>query len=299
MIIITFFKMSGGRGMIGEFLSEFMQGFVRFMSTVRFADIVDITIVAVIIYQAFRLVRETRAGQLVKGIMILVIMLQLSSWLGLNTMQYILENTMQLGFFALLILFQPELRRGLERVGRGTAGRIFSFFNTREETLENNIDEIVRAVDNLSKNKVGALICMERITRLGDVTKTGTIINSAISAELLVNIFVPNTPLHDGAVIVGSNKILAAGCFLPLTHNSDLSKELGTRHRAAIGLSENSDAVVIVVSEETGKISLALNGGLTRNLTVDTLKKALAKTMQVDAKIIDKDKITFWKGATK
>ena len=290
--------MSGGVRMIGEFLSEFMQGFVRFMSTVRFADIVDITIVAVIIYQAFRLVRETRAGQLVKGIMILVIMLQLSSWLGLNTMQYILENTMQLGFFALLILFQPELRSGLERVGRGAAGRIFSF-NTREETLEKNIDEIVRAVDNLAKNKVGALICMERITRLGDVTKTGTIINSAISAELLVNIFVPNTPLHDGAVIVGSNKILAAGCFLPLTHNNDLSKELGTRHRAAIGISENSDAVAIVVSEETGKISLALNGGLTRNLTVDTLKKALAKTMQAEAKIIDKEKITFWKGATK
>lgn len=284
--------------MFGGIFEDFILSFVRFMSTVRFADIVDIAIVAFIVYQAFRLVRETRAEQLVKGIMVLVIMLQLSSWLGLNTIQYILENTMQLGFFALLIIFQPELRRGLERMGRGAAGKIFSF-NTREETVENTIDEVARAVENLSQNKTGALICMERITRLGDIIKTGTVINSAISAELLVNIFVPNTPLHDGAVIIGSNKILAAACFLPLTHNNDLSKELGTRHRAAIGLSENSDAVVIVVSEETGKISLALNGGLTRNLTIDTLKRALTKNLQSDTKIIDKDKFTFWKGASK
>ncbi len=287
-----------GVRILGGLFEEFMQNFIRFMSTVRFADIVDIAIVAFIVYQGFRLVRETRAEQLVKGILILVALLQLSSWLGLNTMQYILENTMQLGFFALLIVFQPELRRGLERIGRGAAGKIFSF-NTREETAKNTIEEIAKAVEHLSKNKIGALICMERITRLGDIIKTGIAINSAISAELLVNIFVPNTPLHDGAVIVGSNRILAAACFLPLTHNNDLSKELGTRHRAAIGLSENSDAVVIVVSEETGKISLALNGGLTRNLTVDTLKKALTKTMQSDSTIIDKEKFTFWKGAAK
>ncbi len=284
--------------MVQEFLSEFMENFGRFMSTVRFADVIDIAIVAFIIYQAFRLVRETRAEQLIKGILILIILLQLSSWLGFNTMQYILENTMQLGFFALLIIFQPELRRGLERMGRGTAGRLLSF-NNREEVVESTVDEVARAVDNLAKNKVGALICMERLTKLGDIIKTGTELNSRISAELLVNIFVPNTPLHDGAVVIGSNKILAAACFLPLTHNNDLSKELGTRHRAAIGLSENSDAVVIVVSEETGKISIALDGGLTRNLTVETLKKALLKTMQADAKIIDKDKFTFWKGAAK
>ena len=275
-----------------------MENFGRFMSTVRFADIVDIAIVAFIVYQAFRLVRETRAEQLIKGILILIIMLQLSSWLGFNTMQYILENTMQLGFFALLIIFQPELRRGLERMGRGTAGRLLSF-NNREEVVESTVEEVARAVDNLAKNKVGALICMERLTKLGDIIKTGTELNSKISAELLINIFVPNTPLHDGAVVIGSNKILAAACFLPLTHNNDLSKELGTRHRAAIGLSENSDAVVIVVSEETGKISIALDGGLTRNLTVESLKKALYKTLKSDTKIIDKDKFTVWKGASK
>jgi len=283
---------------LGGLFEEFMQNFLRFVSTVRFADIVDIAIVAFIVYQGFRLMRETRAGQLVKGILILVVLLQLSSWLGLNTIQYILKNTMQLGFFALLIVFQPELRRGLERLGRGAVGRIFSF-NSREETVEHTIEEIAKAVDHLAKNRVGALICMERITRLGDIIKTGTAVNSTVSAELLANIFVPNTPLHDGAVIIGSNRILAAACFLPLTHNNDLSKELGTRHRAAIGLSENSDAIVIVVSEETGKISLALNGGLTRNLTVDTLKKALTKNMKFDSNIIDKEKFTFWKGAAK
>ena len=291
--------------MFQEFMSEFTQNFGRFMSTVRFADIIDIGIVAFIVYQAIRLVRETRAGQLIKGIFVLVIMLQLSSWFGLNTMQYILQNTMQLGFFALLIIFQPELRNGLERMGRGTVGKLFSL-KSGEESVDITINEVVRAVDAMAKTKTGALICIERITKLGDIIKTGTPINGAVSAELLVNIFVPNTPLHDGAVIVGANKILAAACFLPLTPNNDLSKELGTRHRAAIGLSEISDAVVVVVSEETGKISIALNGGLTRNLTIDSLKKALEKTLQSDSKIIDKDKFnfnkdkfTFWKGAGK
>lgn len=291
--------------MFQEFMAEFTQNFGRFMSTVRFADIVDIGIVAFIVYQAIRLVRETRAGQLIKGIFILVILLQLSSWFGLNTMQYILQNTMQLGFFALLIIFQPELRNALERMGRGAIGKIFSLKN-HEESVDITINEVARAVDAMSKTKTGALICIERITKLGDIIKTGTPINGEVSAELLVNIFVPNTPLHDGAVIVGENKILAAACFLPLTPNNDLSKELGTRHRAAIGLSEISDAVVVVVSEETGKISIALNGGLTRNLTIDSLKKALAKTLQSDSKIIDKDKFnfnkdkfTFWKGAGK
>lgn len=284
--------------MFHEIMTDFIQNFGRLMSTVRFADIVDIGIVAFVVYQAIKLVRETRAVQLVKGILVLVILLQLSSWLGLNTIQYILQNTMQLGFFALLIIFQPELRSVLEKMGRGAGGKILNFYG-KEEADINSIDEIVRAVGELSKTKTGALICMQRITRLGDVIETGTPLNSEISAELLINIFVPNTPLHDGAVIIGFNKILAAACFLPLTKNNDLSKELGTRHRAAIGLSENSDALIIVVSEETGKISIALNGSLTRNLTVESLKKALLKTIQDDAKFIDKNKFPFRKGAEK
>lgn len=284
--------------MFQNLLTDFSLNFSRFISTLRFSDIIDIAIVAFIIYQGFRLVRETRAEQLVKGILILIVLLQFSSWFGLNTMQYILQNTMQLGFLALLVVFQPELRRALERVGRSSASRLFNL-NTREEIVGQTIEEIAKAVDVMAKNKIGALICMERITKLGDIIKTGTALNANVSAELLNNIFIPNTPLHDGAVVIGGNKILAAACFLPLTHNNDLSKELGTRHRAAIGLSENSDAVIIVVSEETGKISIALNGDLTRNLTIDNLKRALLKTLSPESNASRKQRWKFWKGADK
>lgn len=280
--------------MFAEFFNDFAVSFERFLSTIRFADIIDMAIVAFIIYHAIRLIRETRAEQLIKGIFVLIILLQLSIWFGLNTMQWILQNTMQLGFLALLVVFQPELRRALEQMGRSSIGRVLTL-HSREETVSNTIEEVSRAVDVLAKNKVGALICMERLTKLGDIIKTGTQLGADITAELLVNIFVPNTPLHDGAVIIGGNKVLAAACFLPLTHNNDLSRELGTRHRAAIGLSENSDAIVIVVSEETGKISIARDGDLTRGLTVETLKKALSKTLQDEAGAERKKKLLFWR----
>lgn len=280
--------------MFAEFFNDFAVSFERFLSTIRFADIIDMAIVAFIIYHTIRLIRETRAEQLIKGIFVLIILLQLSIWFGLNTMQWILQNTMQLGFLALLVVFQPELRRALEQMGRSSIGRVLTL-HSREETVSNTIEEVSRAVDVLAKNKVGALICMERLTKLGDIIKTGTQLGADITAELLVNIFVPNTPLHDGAVIIGGNKVLAAACFLPLTHNNDLSRELGTRHRAAIGLSENSDAIVIVVSEETGKISIARDGDLTRGLTVETLKKALTKTLQDETGAERKKKLLFWR----
>jgi len=276
--------------MVGIFFSNIM----RFLSTVKMNDIVDIAIVAFLIYNAIRLIRETRAEQLIKGIFVLVIILQLSSWFGLNTMEYILQNTMQFGFLALLVMFQPELRRALEQMGRSNIGKIFNV-NTREEMLVYAIDEIARAVDSLSKNKIGALICIERMTKLGDIVKTGTALDALVSGELLVNIFVPNTPLHDGAVVIAGNKILAAACILPLTHSNNLSRELGTRHRAAIGLSETCDAVVVVVSEETGRISMARNGDLTRNLTTDILKKALGKLMSPDKGAEKKNRLLFWK----
>lgn len=275
-------------------IPELATNLERFFSTIRFTDVIDVAIVAVIVYQIIRFIRETRAEQLIKGIFVLVILLQLSSWFGLNTMYWILQNTMQLGFLALLVVFQPELRRGLEQMGRSPVGRMFNL-DSRGDIVNQTVEEVARAVDVLSKNKVGALICMERITKLGDIIKTGTVLDAEITAELLVNIFVPNTPLHDGAVIIGGNKILAAACFLPLTHNNELARELGTRHRAAIGLSENSDAVVIVVSEETGRISIALAGDLTRNLTIESLKKALTKTLQTDSKIVNKNKLLFWR----
>ncbi len=278
---------------------EFTTTVTRFLSTVRLSDFIDIAIVAVIVYWAIRLIRETRAAQLVKGILVLVALFQISSWLGFNTLQYILQNTLQLGFIALLIVFQPELRRALEQIGHGAWGRIFGFTNRQNTGVETLAEQISLAADSLSKNKVGALICVERITKLGDIAAGGTPLSATVTAELLVNIFVPNTPLHDGAVIIGDNRILAAGCVLPLTAKSDLSKELGTRHRAAIGLSENSDAVVIVVSEETGKISIALNGDLTRNLTKDTLRRAIIKSLDTDKPVAKGRKLLFWKGDKK
>lgn len=263
---------------MGEYISDVFSNVLSFLSMVKITDIIDVIIIATLVYQCVRFVRETRAELLVKGIVLVLILLQLSRWFNLHTLQYILQNIFQLGFFALLIVFQPELRRGLEKIGRSNAGKFLSF-NDDGDVLTNTIDTVCAAVGDMSRTKTGALICMQRTTKLGDIIRTGTPLNAEISYELLVNIFVPNTPLHDGAVIIADNKITAAACFLPLTPNNDLSKELGTRHRAAIGLSENSDAAVIVVSEETGKISIALDGDLTRNLTVDTLKMALKKIL--------------------
>ena len=287
---------------MGGYLSDIFSNILNFLSMVKITDIIDVIIIAILVYQCARFVRETRAELLVKGIILVLILLQLSRWFNLHTLQYILQNIFQLGFFALLIVFQPELRRALEKIGRSNAGKIFSF---KEEDGDNStigmIDTVCAAVGAMSKTRTGALICIQRSTKLGDIIRTGTPLNAEITYELLVNIFVPNTPLHDGAVIIADNKITAAACFLPLTHNNDLSKELGTRHRAAIGLSENSDAAVVVVSEETGKISIALDGDLTRNLTVETLKMALKKILESEKQPSDKNNIftLFKKGASK
>ena len=269
-----------------------------FLSLLQFQDVIDILIVAFVIYQVIRLMKETRAAQLVKGIIILVVVLQLSSWLHLNVLQYILENTLQLGFMALIVIFQPELRRALEEVGRSRFGQLFEGdIPTHIEENDRTIEEIIRAAGILSMNKTGALIVMERNTKLGEIIKTGISIRSDISAELLLNIFIPNTALHDGAVIIRGDSLMAAACFLPLSQNAFLSKELGTRHRAAVGMSENSDAVILVVSEETGKISLAINGSLARNLTTDNLRRALYKTLKPNGSTkTSRNKLLFWKG---
>lgn len=271
---------------------------MSYLRIVRIRDVIDVAIVGYVIYRGIKLIRETRAEQLIKGIVILIVATQLSDWLQLNTINFILKNTMQVGVVALLVVFQPELRRALEQMGRSRFGNLFNFEDDEiESTINQRIEEIAKAVQSLAENRVGALIVLERGTKIGDIIRTGITLDSVVSAELLVNIFVPNTPLHDGAVIIRGNKIMAAACFLPLTQNQDLSKELGTRHRAAIGISENSDAVTIVVSEETGKISIALDGDLTRNLTIETLKKALHKTLQVNRQNNKKrNKLLLWKG---
>ena len=241
---------------------------------IRMRDIIDIFIVALAFYKLFMLIKETRAEQLTKGIFALFLFTKISGWLELYTVNWILEKAMTVGVLAVLIVFQPELRRALEYIGRS---RFFtkSFIEIKGESLSQVVDEIVEAVASLSRQKIGALIVMERKTGLGEIVDTGTQIGGKVSSDLLINIFIPNTPLHDGAVIIKEDIVKAAGCFLPLTDNTSLSRELGTRHRAALGISEKSDSLTIVVSEETGAISIAESGSLARYLDTKTLKQIL------------------------
>lgn len=259
----------------------------------RLTDILDILIVAYLFYKVSALVRETRAGTLIKGIVLLLIFVWVSNVLQLNTISYLLRNFTQFGIMAFLIVFQPELRRALEKVGRTNFS---SFLGTQRDYVESIAGEIASAAAAMSSRRIGALIVLERDTKIGDIVRTGCEIDSKVSSELLINIFIPNTPLHDGAVIVREDRIVAARCILPLTHNDMLSREFGTRHRAALGLSESSDAAVIVVSEETGKISFTLNGNMSRNYTEETLKKAIMKVLSSDSNKNENNKLFVrWK----
>ena len=258
-------------------MSSALVYFKSFFQVLKLTDLIDILLIAFIVYQLLKSIKETRAMQLVKGILILFLVLEISSWLHLNTLNYLLRSTMQVGMFAIVVIFQPELRSLLEKMGRTKVGKIVNIATGSSDNREYAAREIVRASVNLSATKTGALIVIERETKLGDVIGTGTLVDAEVSSALLENIFVPNTPLHDGAVIIRGDRIHTAGCFLPLTSNENLSRELGTRHRAALGISEASDALVIIVSEETGKISIAANGALTRNLNKESLTAALQK----------------------
>lgn len=252
-------------------------GLFDIIKTMRITDIIDIAIIAYAMYRLIIVIRKTRAEQLLKGLFILIFITKLSEWLQLRTVNYILRNAMTVGVIALLIVFQPELRRALESLGRSEFfRRNFFFLNDDEQDLSDVIGEICDAVQFLSRSKIGALIVLERNTGLNELIETGILMDSRISSELLINTFIPNTPLHDGAVIIRGDRIMAAGCFLPLTDNQNLSTELGTRHRAAIGVTEISDAVSVIVSEETGTISLAQNGRLSRHLDAKTLKEVLS-----------------------
>ncbi len=251
-----------------------LQYFRELFLNIRLRDIIDIMIVSFAFYKLFMLIRETRAEQLVKGIVVLLVATKASDILQLYTVFWILEKTMTVGVIALLIVFQPELRRALEYIGRT---RFFtkSLIEIKDEDINTITDEIVEATASLSRQKIGALIVLERDTGLSEVAETGTKINGKVSSGLLINIFIPNTPLHDGAVVIKEDIVKAAGCFLPLTDNMFLSKELGTRHRAALGITESSDSLAIVVSEETGVISVADSGTLTRYVDIKTLKEIL------------------------
>lgn len=276
-------------------MEAFFDYVAKYIYLLRVSDFIDIIIVAIIAYYLINLIRETRAMQLVKGMIFLFAAFFLSQWLKLNTLSYILGGIMQIGAFALIVIFQPELRNLLERMGRFNIANIVSS-GTSEEDMRAVIESVSLAAVNMAATKTGALIVMERVTRLGEFINTGTMLDATVSSRLLENIFVPNTPLHDGAVIIRGRKIITAGCLLPLSANQNLSRDLGTRHRAALGLSEATDAVTVVVSEETGTISLAINGSLTRNLSRDTLSKALEKVLiQKQDNQPGLDKLKFWR----
>lgn len=237
-------------------------------------DVIDILIVAVILYELLLLTRHTRGSALLKGLFLLLVIMLLSNLLGLKSLNWLLLAVLQNGALVLVILFQPELRKALERMGRSRLLTKTSRRNVDEER-DTVMAEIVQTVVDLSRRRVGALLVFERKTGLEDVIETGTRLNAEVSAPLLENIFEPNTPLHDGAVVIRDDQVIAAACILPLAEASGVSRELGTRHRAAVGISENADAVVIVVSEETGIVSMARDGALKRPLSTDELKAFL------------------------
>lgn len=255
-------------------MDQFMEFIRELFYNIRIQDFFDIAIVAYVFYRAIGLIKETRAGQLIRGIILILLATQISEWIGLYTIHWILRNTMTVGVIALIVVFQPELRRALEHLGRS---RFFSnFFDKQsDDQPTKTIEEIIKAVQVLAKEKTGALIVLERETKLGDVIETGIKMDALVSGELLVNTFIPNTPLHDGAMIIREDRIMASGCFLPLTENQNLSKQPGTRHRAGLGITESSDALVVIVSEETGIISLAMDGKLSRYLDIKSLKQIL------------------------
>ncbi len=237
--------------------------------------LVDISIVVFLGYQLLKIVKDSRAWQLVKGIAFLIIATALSSLLNLNILNYILSAVMNWGVILIFIIFQPELRRALEQLGTNKFTKFFGIDKDIVTKTKEDIYKIVIAATELAKTKTGALIVIERDIQIKDIVSTGVVMDAEVSPQLLVNIFVPKTPLHDGAVVISNNKVAAAACMLPLAGDKDIAKELGTRHRAAIGISKESDSIAVVVSEETGKISVAKDGTLIADVREDALKKIL------------------------
>ncbi|MCM3768104.1 diadenylate cyclase CdaA [Neobacillus niacini] len=243
---------------------------------------VDILLVWYVIYKLINIIRGTKAVQLLKGILVILMVRVLSDFFNLTTLSWMMGQVITYGFLAIIIIFQPELRRALEQLGRG---KFFSRSTSPDdEGQEKTVEAILKSTDYMAKRRIGALISIERETGMSDYIETGIPLNSHISSELLINIFIPNTPLHDGAVIIQRNNVAAAACYLPLSESPFISKELGTRHRAALGISEVTDSITVIVSEETGNISLTKNGELHRDLKVDGLKELLV------SELIDTDK---------
>lgn len=262
---------------IAEWFAGFFSGILRTIQSISIVDFIDIFFVAIILYYAFRFVRERRAGKLAVGVIFFTFFLVLSDLLGMHALKYIFQNLFQVGVLALVVLFQPEMRSALEKMGGSSLKGLKNISESKDNSVWMlAIREVSTAAAQMAAEKTGALIVFERGTRLGEIAATGTVCDAQVSAYLLRNMFFNKAPLHDGAVLLRNGRIHAAGCLLPLTQQ-DINRDLGTRHRAAIGLSENSDAAVVVVSEETGVISVAVDGYLTRGYNADTLRSRLTE----------------------
>ncbi len=264
-------------------IEDFIRSISQALPTISVTDILDILFVTFIIYSSIMLIRTTSAYRIAKAIVFVLGLTLLTDLLKMHTTNYLLNRVLELGVVALVIVFQPELRRLLERVGGQSLKEFVSKPMSSDESLP-TLKETVAACESMSKERVGALIVFERVNSLEQIANTGTHVNAEVSQELIRNIFFPKASLHDGAMIISNNRILAAGCVLPLSENRSLSSDLGTRHRAGVGISESSDALVIIVSEETGMISVAKEGMLKRGLTVETLRKLLEKEFIIEDK---------------
>lgn len=247
---------------------------LEYMRLLRFTDLIDVAVIALIIYKGMAMMRRSSAAQVVKALLFIMAALWLSYQLNLNVINFILGKAMELGLLALVIVFQPEIRRFLEQIGSNNLSSVFGQEVPVSE-IEAAIAQTVAAYAEMSRNKVGALTVFERRNLMDGIIETGTVLDAAVSSELLKNIFYPKAPLHDGAVVIRDGRVAGAGCVLPLSANTNLSRDLGMRHRAGIGMSEHSDAVVAIVSEESGGISVAVNGRLRRHLAPETLERVL------------------------
>ena len=259
-----------------EKVLAFLESIGNYLLLIRVSDVLDIVIIAFLVYNLLRMVKSTRAENILKGVVAFLLVLWMVDILQLNTIAYIMKNLVQVGILAIIILFQPEIRQILEKVGSRNIKLLRVFNDPKQQSeLETAIDQTVIACSEMSQSKTGVLIVFEREIHLDDMVRSGTTLDAAVSSELLKNIFFVKAPMHDGAVIIRHGRILGAGCMLPLSKNVNLSRDLGMRHRAGIGMSENSDAVVVIVSEETGSISVAIGGMLKRHLKPETLSKLL------------------------
>lgn len=283
---------------IKSFIQQYMS--MDSIPEVSIIDIVEIIILSVLIYQVMAWIKKTKAWMLLKGFAVIGIFVFFAWVFEMNTILWLFKNIFSVGITALVIVFQPELRKALEQLGqRNVISSVFSFENTKDTEVrfsDRTINEIVKASFEMSKAKTGALMVIERNTPLGEYERTGINLDSILSSQLLINIFEHNTPLHDGAVLIRGNRIVSATCYLPLSDNLLLSKELGTRHRAAVGISEVTDSITVVVSEETGAVSVAVDGELMRNMDAKGLRAQLA---QLQEKSQEARKFKLWKGRGK